>query len=390
MRYKLSECVSFNPTERLPKGIIAKKVSMDRVQPFCREVSGFDLEPYKGGSKFRNGDTIMARITPCLENGKTAYVSFLDDDEVGYGSTEFVVWRAKEGVTESEYLYYLSQSPEIRDIAIKSMVGSSGRQRVQQSVLNNYIVDLPPLPIQRSIADTLSALDARIAENKKINHHLEQMAQAIFKSWFVDFEPFGGKQPLDWIEGTLCDICAYNNERIPVSTLTLDIYISTENMMTNKGGFVTAAGLPTVPQTISFAPGDTLVSNIRPYFKKIMYCDFVGGCSSDVLCFRPHRDNLSLFVYNTLYSDDFFAYMVSGSKGTKMPRGDKQQIMAYKVAIPTDAILDDFTTFIIPMQKMRLLLVKECSRLLALRDILLPRLLSGELSGVDANFHEAK
>jgi type I restriction enzyme S subunit len=119
---KLSEAVIFNPSELLPKGTSAKKVAMDKLQPFVRDIPTYEIAPYGGGAKFRNGDTIMARITPCLENGKTAFVNFLDDGEVGYGSTEFIVWRAREDVTDSDYVYYLSQSPEIRDVAIKSMV----------------------------------------------------------------------------------------------------------------------------------------------------------------------------------------------------------------------------------------------------------------------------
>ena len=216
-----------------------------------------------------------------------------------------------------------------------------------------------------------------------VNHHLEQMAQAIFKSWFVDFEPFGGVMPDDWREGTLGDICAYNSERIAVSSLTLDTYISTENISSDKGGFVKAANLPTISQTTAFAAGDTLVSNIRPYFKKIVYCSFIGGCSTDVLCFRPYRANLSHYVYNALFSDKFFDYIVAGSKGTKMPRGDKQQIMNYHVTIPADAVLDDFIAAVTPMTEQQLLLAKESKRFAELRDTLLPRLISGELSVAD-------
>ena len=172
MRYRLADAVEFNPTERLPKGTIAKKVSMDKLSPFTRNIQSWEVIPYGGGTKFRNGDTIMARITPCLENGKTAQVNILSDDEVGYGSTEFIVWRARPGITDSDYVYYLSQSPNIHDVAVKSMVGSSGRQRVQQTVLDNYIIDLPPLDEQIEIGRILSVLDAKIAANTAVNHNL--------------------------------------------------------------------------------------------------------------------------------------------------------------------------------------------------------------------------
>ena len=206
------------------------------------------------------------------------------------------------------------------------------------------------------------------------------MAQAIFKSWFVDFEPFGGTMPDDWKNGILNDICSYNSERIDVSNLTLDTYISTENMIANKGGYIQATSLPTIPQTTAFSAGDTLISNIRPYFKKIVFCGFSGGCSTDVLCFRPKRKDFSHYVCNILYSDRFFDFMVAGSKGTKMPRGDKQQIMNYHIAIPSTTALNDFTAIVAPITEERLLLDKESKRLSTLRDTLLPRLMSGELS----------
>ena len=209
---KLADFINFNPHESLPKNSIAKKVAMERLLPFTRDITGFEVAPFNGGSKFRNGDTLMARITPCLENGKTAQVNILTDDEVGFGSTEFIVLRAKPGISDKDFIYYLSMSPLVRDNAIKSMVGSSGRQRVQQGVLDNTEFHAPPLPEQIEIGRTLRALDDKIANNSKINHHLEQMAQAIFKSWFIDFAPFAdgefiaselGKIPAGWSVRTI-------------------------------------------------------------------------------------------------------------------------------------------------------------------------------------------
>jgi type I restriction enzyme S subunit len=168
---KLSDIAIFNPTERLPKGSTAKKVAMDKLQPFCRDIPSFEWEAFSGGTKFRNGDTIMARITPCLENGKTAKVNILEDGEVGFGSTEYIVFRAKE-TTDPDFLYYLVCSPTIREPAIKSMVGSSGRQRVQTSVLENLIVEVPSLEEQKRIGGLLKALDDKIKLNNQINNNL--------------------------------------------------------------------------------------------------------------------------------------------------------------------------------------------------------------------------
>ncbi|MBR6632188.1 MAG: restriction endonuclease subunit S [Alistipes sp.] len=181
--YKLKEVVQFNPTERIAKGTLAKKVSMDKLVPYCREVSAYEVEAFTGGMKFRNGDTIMARITPCLENGKTSYVSFLEENEVGFGSTEYIVFRAIEDVTDSKFIYYFVTSPAFRNVTIKSMVGSSGRQRVQQSVLEDIEVAMPSLAEQRRIAGILGAIDDKIENNRRINTNLELQAQALFNEW---------------------------------------------------------------------------------------------------------------------------------------------------------------------------------------------------------------
>lgn len=185
-KYKFGDVVQFNPTERMQKGTIAKKISMEKLLSNSRSIAGYEFENFMGGTKFRNGDTLMARITPCLENGKIAYVSLLDKNEVGFGSTEFIVFRAIEGITDAKFVYYFVSNPWFRDIAIKSMVGSSGRQRVQQGVLKNLEIILPPLSEQKRIAGILSALDDKIELNRRINANLEIQAMTLYKQWFVD------------------------------------------------------------------------------------------------------------------------------------------------------------------------------------------------------------
>ncbi|MBQ1392497.1 MAG: restriction endonuclease subunit S, partial [Lachnospiraceae bacterium] len=208
---KFSDIVIFNPKEILKKGTIAKKIPMDMLVPFCRDIPNFEIAKFNGGTKFRNGDTIMARITPCLENGKTAKVNILNDNEIGFGSTEYIVFRAIDGITTQDFVYYLVCSSTIRTPAIKSMVGSSGRQRVQTDVLQNLEITIPDYETQQKISSILSAIDDKIELNSKINANLEQQAQAIFKSWFVDFEPFGGVMPDDWKEANLLNIANYLN-----------------------------------------------------------------------------------------------------------------------------------------------------------------------------------
>ena len=182
---KLKDIANFNPRESLAKGVVAKKVAMDKLQPFCRDIPGYELEPFSGGTKFRNGDTIMARITPCLENGKTAKVAVLDDGEVGFGSTEYIVFRAKDGIDE-DFIYYLVCSPLVREPAIKSMVGSSGRQRVQTDVVQNLEIMVPDYEEQKRISGILKSLDDKIAANTEVNKNLQEQAQSLYENLIAD------------------------------------------------------------------------------------------------------------------------------------------------------------------------------------------------------------
>ena len=175
----LISLIEMNPKETFAKGHLGKKIGMDKLQPFSRDVLEYEIAEFNGGSKFRNGDTIMARITPCLENGKTAMINILDENEVGFGSTEYIVFRAKEGYTTPDFVYYLISSSFVRDPAIKSMVGSSGRQRVQTDVLQALEISVPPLDEQKKIASILKGLDDKIALNNAINCNLHLLVLLI-------------------------------------------------------------------------------------------------------------------------------------------------------------------------------------------------------------------
>ncbi|MCI1880794.1 MAG: restriction endonuclease subunit S [Sporolactobacillus sp.] len=195
---RLKDVIQFNPIEKIQKGSIGKKIGMDKLQPFQRKVEGFERAMFTGGARFRNGDTLMARITPCLENGKTAQVNILDNDEIGFGSTEFVVMREKKGYSVSDFIYYLAISPRLRDIAIKSMTGTSGRQRAQINVIKNTMMEIPPIEEQKIIAYILSCFDDKINVITKINHHLDlinRVKRAIIKVIRIFILLYLGKSP---------------------------------------------------------------------------------------------------------------------------------------------------------------------------------------------------
>jgi type I restriction enzyme S subunit len=293
----------------------------------------------------------------------------------------------------------------------------------------------PDPVVQRKISSTIRRFDEKIDLNRRINQTLETIAQAIFKSWFVDFDPVKakiaaieqgrdplraairaisgktdaeldqmpreyydqlavtaalfpdemeeselGEIPKGWRIKSVSDLARFTTGKIEVSTLTVENYISTENMLENRRGISPATSLPSVSTVPTFKRGQTLISNIRPYFKKIWLARFNGGRSNDVLCFEAIREDCQEFLYNLLYQDEFFEFMMRTSKGAKMPRGDKDAIAGWQFPCAGQIVMSTFALKVRPFYSYIENLNIESQRLSELRDTLLPKLLSGELS----------
>ena len=139
----------------------------------------------------------------------------------------------------------------------------------------------------------------------------------------------------EWKEYKLGEVCEYNTKRISLNMLNIDNYISTENMVSNIGGVTLSSNLPETGNAIHYTEGNILISNIRPYFKKIWYANKKGGCSADVLCIKANEDIKDRYLYYLLSQQEFFDYVMAGAKGCKMPRGDKQHIMNWEISLPS-------------------------------------------------------
>lgn len=186
--YSLGDFAEINPKISLKQGQEYSFVEMKDLDATFKYVSPSTKKELKGGSKFQNGDTLFARITPCLENGKICQVKNLENN-LGFGSTEFLVFRGRKNISDSDFVYYLSRSEFVKNNAIQLMTGSSGRQRVEKSTLAELEVIVPnDIENQQQIAQILSSLDDKIELNLQMNQTLEAMAQALFKEWFVDFK----------------------------------------------------------------------------------------------------------------------------------------------------------------------------------------------------------
>ena len=382
---KLSEIVLFNPRETIKKGILAKKIAMDTLVPFCRDIPSFELTEFNGGTKFRNGDTIMARITPCLENGKTAKINILGDNEVGFGSTEYIVFRAIEGLSNEDYVYYLVCSPIVRDPAIKSMVGSSGRQRVQTDVLKNLEICVPDLETQVKIGLILKSIDDKITINKKINENLEQQAQAIFRSWFVDFEPFGGVMPDDWKECTLNSICDLIIKGItPKYTENSDQLVINQKCVRNHQIDLSLAR-PHTPKKVNekwLKYGDVLVNSTGTgTLGRAAQVQFIPNnltVDSHVSIIRASKQEYVYFLglWATSHEHDFEMLQTGSTGQTDLPR---ERLKQMQIILPSESILSSFSDVIKPIADIRIQKQQESQRLSLLRDTLLPKLMNGEI-----------
>ena len=368
---KLSEIVDFNPRESLQKKRIAKKIGMDKLQAFCRDITSYEQEPFTGGTKFRNGDTIMARITPCLENGKIAKVDILDEDEIGFGSTEYIVFRAKEGIDE-DYLYYLVCSPIVRKPAIKSMVGSSGRQRVQTDVVQNLEIKVPPIEEQKVIGGILRDFDDKIKLNNMINNNLGQQAQAIYQQMFID------NASSDWTEGTLSNIADITMGQSPSGSSYNEVGNGTiffQGRAEFGFRFPTVRLYTTEPKRMACA-NDTLMSVRAPVGDlNVAHTDC---CIGRGLAAIHSKNNHQSFVLYTMFSLKKQLDVFNG-EGTVFGSINRNSLNEIPLLIPSSEKLDEFEALVAPIDAAIRNNYDKICRLEQLRDSLLPKLMSGEL-----------
>lgn len=383
MEMRAADFIEFNPRMSIKKGTIATKVAMDKLQPFTKRIPETEKAVFSGGSKFRNGDTIMARITPCLENGKTAFVDILREDEVAFGSTEFIVMRAKEGISDPQFIYYLATSPSFRNIAIKSMVGSSGRQRVQQSVLNDLIMKVPSLEDQKKISSVFCVLDQKIALNNEINDNLQQQAELLYHERFETADR--GNLPVGWRIVRLGDVAtiskrSFNPAKEP--EMLLEHY----SIPAFDEAHFPAFELSTAIKSNKFIVDDTcfMISKLNPTTKRVWkpYCLTENAvCSTEFIVYKAKSQEITDFLYSVIDSSSFSDFMcshVTGSTGSRQ-RTTPSDTLAFELFLPTVEEIAGYQGIVTPMFEQIKYNAIENDKLKRLRDSLLPKLMSGEI-----------
>ena len=377
---KLGDVVIINPNETLKKGIIAKKVPMEALLPFTKKVKFFVFEKYNGGVKFKNGDTLVARITPSLENGKTVYVDLLDDNEIGFGSTEFIVLREKSGITDKQFVYYFAISNDFRDVAIKSMTGSSGRQRVQNEVVKEFEFPLPPLPEQKAIAEVLSSLDDKIELLHRQNKTLEEMAMTLFRQWFI--EPTKDGLPEGWEEKKLKDVYIFEKGIEPGSKNYLETpsvdtirFIRVGDMLENKANVYIQKDLV----GNSICKFDDLLVSFDGTIGRVSFG--IEGCYSSGIRKIYSEDE----IYNKLWlkhqifiSEEIQDEINMYAEGTTILHASSS-IDYLSFVFPPKEKINEYVKFFDPIYKKILHNKTQIQTLEKLRDILLAKLISGEL-----------
>ncbi len=391
-RVRLGDSVLCNPTVKLTKGELYPVIDIDKITVGRKFVSNKSFLAYTGqsGCKFENGDTLMARITPCLENGKIAVAKV---NGKGIGSTELFVFREKENITYKQFVYYLLKQQYIRNLAANSMTGASGRQRADLKFIKRIKLDLPPLPVQHRIASILSAYDSLIENNTKRIRLLEKMAENLYKEWFVRFRFPGYEKaemenglPKGWKISRIKDFGRIETGKTP-STKKSEYYggkilfVKTPDM--HEGFFVSST-----EETLSDLGSESQEKKLLPPYSIMVSCIGTGGVVA--INAKPAHTNQQInSIILSDASDLEWIFMVCkglkttielfGATGATMTNLSKGKFEKLKVIEPPNCVRYDFHNKTRSTFKLIQELSKQNSLLARRRDLLLPRLMSGKL-----------
>ena len=413
-----SSAVLIHPPVRLKRGCEYPFVSMDAIGPGSRWVYASRQRAYEGGgSRFQDGDTLLARITPCLENGKIARFKASGYISVAHGSTELIVIRGRAGVTDTGFAYYLTQSPLVRGYAISQMTGTSGRQRVPIEAFEHLLVPIPPLPEQRAIAHILGTLDDKIELNRRMNETLEAMAQAMFKSWFIDFDPVRakaegrdtglppdvaalfpdsfedselGRIPKGWKVRKLAELCStqYGYTASAESDPVGPKYLRVTDI--NKRDWIEWSDVPYCSidaharNAYALHVGDLVVARMADPGKSAIVEDEVDAVFASYLV-RLKTASLanSYYIYGFLKSDAYVEYATGARRGSVQANMNAKVIVDVALAVPPPTLMQQYLDTVLPLRQRLTANCHESHILAAFRDTLLPKLLSGELRADD-------
>ncbi|MAS87169.1 MAG: restriction endonuclease subunit S [Micavibrio sp.] len=411
----LDKALEINPSVKMERGKVYSFVDMQSVEAGYKFVEPQQKREFKGsGSRFIDGDTLMARITPCLENGKISkYRS--KDDIPAHGSTEFIVMRHRKNVTHPEFVYYLVISDIVKAYAISQMTGSSGRQRVPVDSLKHLTIKLPSITEQKAIAQILKALDDKIELNRKMCKALEDAGSAIFKSWFVDFDPVRAKEnegelgdlspdilslfpnsftdskigdlPTGWDISVVYDWAeyingaAYKNMHFSEEPDALPVIKIAE--LKNGIGPGTKFTNTDLGDKYLLDTGDILFSwsgSPETSIDTFLWVDGKGWLNQHIFKVVPKGSGTRAFCYFLLkHLKPTFIHIAKNKQTTGLGHVTVKDLKELKVANPGKKLINAFDEVINPIFTRIQEILEQNAALAKTRDALLPQLMSGEL-----------
>ncbi|ATO45102.1 restriction endonuclease subunit S [Loigolactobacillus coryniformis] len=383
---RLGDVANVNPRLPLTKGTVARKIPMEALTAHQRHIDSFFYEKYSGGVKFQNGDTLVARITPSLENGKTSYVDLLDKDEIAFGSTEFIVLRAKNKLILPKFLYYISISDDFRQMAIQSMTGTSGRQRVQSESVINYEFSLPDIEKQTAIVDLLDAIDQKLKINQQINKNLLKLGMniAIRTSNINKNTTCRISDMKDFL--TVSDHVANGSFKTLKDNVTIvdkpdySLFLRNTDLKRNLMGdkrWITKHSYDFLKKSHLYG-GEVIISNVGDVgsVHRVPYLDEHMVAGNNVIFIQSADSWITDYLYLYFLSNIGQHALSTITSGSAQQKFNKTDFRAIELPIiPKNFVKKNLTPILKKIDSNRV--EEDC--LITLRDLLLPRLLSGEI-----------
>lgn len=376
---KFLEYIELNPKVALEKGKEYPFIEMSSVSTQYRNPEFIDIKEFDSGVKFQDGDTVVARITPCLQNGKRFYCKNIG---CGFGSTEYLVFRSKDtNIVDNLYLYYFMNTEFIRKSMINSMTGATGRQRVNNDVFNNIDINFPKIKTQRRIADILSAYDDLIENNQKQIKLLEEAAQRLYKEWFVDLRFPGYEQtkiidgvPEGWHIGCIDEILVYHDKkRKPLSSLERTLFKG-EYRYYGAAGILDYVNGYLFDGTYLLLGEDGSVITIEgtPVLQYVTGKFWVNNHAHVLTGKGPFSTEYIYMMFNNMKISDVVT-------GVAQPKISQARLSAKKILIPCEKVVILYQSKVEYIFKHILLLERRIKIAEEARSRLLPKLMSGEI-----------
>ena len=375
--------------EELSDGTIVKQVNLDKLKPYSKFIDGFDTVEFDGkGSKFRNNDTLVPKISSALVNGKTAFVNVLDEGEIGIGSSWFIVLRGIDNICDPDFLYYLATTPWFRELAGKTLEGSTKSRYININILKEYEFQIPAYEEQHRLASVLKVIDDKIDKNIKVCAAIEKILERIFHDRFNKYNFHNQELPQGWRQGFLYeigDIVAGSTPSKKVTEYYSDCsipWITPRDLSKQGTKFISKGAIDITEKGLNNCSASKLPRG-TVLFSSRAPIGYVAIASNELVTNQGFRSIVpfsgvgSTFVYYLLCSKiDEIINMATGSTFKEI---SGQALKKLKIIVPDKTFLTSFDKHTMGLMRYQENIESENHLLGRIRDNLLPLLISGAL-----------